>query len=41
VTRTADGAVLPYEESQYGVPRGDDTIDFIVEDIRIQRASGR
>lgn len=36
VSRTSDGASLHYVEQQYAVPRPDGTVEFIIEEIRLQ-----
>ena len=36
VSRTSDGATLHYEEQQYAVPRPGGTVEFIIEEIRLQ-----
>ncbi len=36
LTRTADGVQVHYVEQQYAVPQPDGTVQFIIEDIRVQ-----
>ncbi len=36
LTRTADQAQVQYVERQYAVPQPDGTVEFIIEDIRVQ-----